>query len=106
MILAEGLHVKIVLFPDGEDPDSFAREKRPAEVIEFIHKNSKDFISFKTGLLLKETQNDPIKKAEIIKEIIHSIAEIPDVIDRSVYIRECSNLLAHERVKQNSQAKI
>lgn len=93
MILAEGLHVKVVLFPEGADPDSFAREKRPAEVKEFIQKNAKDFITFKTGLLLKETENDPIKKAELIKEIVATIAEIPDVVDRTVYINECSQIM-------------
>jgi len=90
MILEEGMNVKIVLFPNGEDPDSFARKKRPLEVRDFIKQQASDFITFKTKLLTAETANDPIKKANLIKEIVGSIAIIPDEIIRSVYIRECS----------------
>jgi DNA primase len=90
MILEEGMNVKIVLFPDGEDPDSFARKHRSAEVRDFIQHNAKDFITFKAGLLISETDNDPIKKANLIKEIVGSISLIPDAIIRSVYTRECS----------------
>ena len=93
MILEEGMNVKIVLFPDGEDPDSFARKNEPDELTEFITKQAQDFIKFKTGLLLKEAANDPIKKAELIKEIIQSISLIPDGIARTIYITECSNIL-------------
>ncbi len=93
MILEEGMNVKIVLFPDGEDPDSYARNFRPAEVKAFITENAKDFISFKTHLLLKETQNDPIKKAGLIKEIALSISRIPEPITRSVYVQKSSDLL-------------
>ncbi|MGD0710895.1 MAG: DNA primase [Bacteroidales bacterium] len=91
MILEEGMNVKIVLFPDGEDPDSYARKHRPAEVRDFIQHNAFDFITFKTNLLVGETANDPIKKASLIKEIVGSIALIPDAITRSVYTRECSS---------------
>lgn len=90
MILEEGMNVKIVLFPNGEDPDSFARKKRPLEVRDFILQNASDFITFKTKLLVGETANDPIKTANLIKEIVESISLIPDAIIRSVYIRECS----------------
>lgn len=93
MILAEGLNVKVVLFPDGEDPDSFARKHRKSELLEFISSQAKDFITFKTSLLLKEIGDDPIKKAGFIKEIVNSIVLIPDGIIRSVYVRECSTLL-------------
>jgi len=93
MILAEGMNVKIVLFPEGEDPDSFARKNRPAEVRDFIHHNAADFITFKTNLLVEETANDPVKKAGLIKEIVGSISIIPDAIIRSVYTRECSALM-------------
>lgn len=93
MILEEGMNVKIVLFPDGEDPDSFARKNRPAEVKEFITNNAFNFLTFKTNLLLEEAENDPIKKASLIKEIVNSIALIPDQIKRSVFIKECSNQL-------------
>jgi DNA primase len=93
MILEEGMNVKIVLFPDGEDPDSYARKHRPAEVRDFIHQNSVDFITFKTNLLVSETANDPVKKANLIKEIVGSVSIIPDAITRSVYTRECSSLM-------------
>jgi len=90
MILEEGMNVKIVLFPDGEDPDSYARKHRPAEVRDFIQDNAVDFIAFKTNLLVGETANDPIKKANLIKEIVGTISLIPDAIIRSVFTRECS----------------
>lgn len=93
MVLEEGMNVRIVLFPEGDDPDSFVRRHRSIEVEEYINKNSKDFISFKTNLLLEESANDPIKKAGLIKEIVQTIAIIPDSIYRSVYVKECSRLL-------------
>jgi DNA primase len=93
MILEEGMNVKIVLFPDGEDPDSFARKHRPAEVRDFIHDKAVDFITFKTNLLVGETANDPIKKANLIKEIVGSVSLIPDAIIRSVFTRECSAIM-------------
>lgn len=93
MILEEGMNVKIVLFPDGEDPDSFAKKHRNKEIEDFVKNQAKDFISFKTGLLLKEAHNDPVKKANLIKEIMQSIAMIPDGILRSVYVRECAAIL-------------
>ncbi len=93
MILEEGMNVKIVLYPDGEDPDSYARNYRPAEVREFIEKNAQDFISFKTNLLLAETQNDPIKKATLIKEIALSVSRIPEPIARSLYVQKSSEML-------------
>ncbi|MCK4408075.1 MAG: DNA primase, partial [Bacteroidales bacterium] len=80
MILEEGMNVRIVLFPEGEDPDSYARNNHASEVQEFISKKAEDFISFKTNLLIKETKNDPIKKAALIKEIVKTIALIPDGI--------------------------
>ncbi len=93
MILEEGMNVRIVLFPDGEDPDSYARNYRPAEVKEFIGKNAHDFITFKTNLLLEETQNDPIKKAALIKEIALSISQIPEPIARTLYVQKSSDML-------------
>jgi DNA primase len=93
MILEEGLSVKVLLFPDGEDPDSFARKHRADEVKDFIKNNSKDFIYFKTTLLYEEVKEDPFKKAELVKDIIQSISLISDGITRSVYVRECSKLL-------------
>jgi len=93
MILAEGMNVKVVLFPDGEDPDSYARSHRSSEVQEYIDKEAQDFISFKTSLLSDDVKNDPIKKAGLIKEIVHSIGVIPDPITRQVYVRECSSMM-------------
>jgi DNA primase len=93
LILEEGMNVRLVLFPDGEDPDSYARKYRPAEVRSFIEDNALDFISFKTRLLLGETQNDPIKKAGLIREIAHTIALIPEPIARTLYVQQCSQLM-------------
>ncbi len=94
MIVEQGMSVRIVLFPDGEDPDSFARKHHPAEVEDFITKNADNFILFKTRLLLSETKGDPIKKAALIKEIVNTIALIPDGISRSLYVKECSALMS------------
>ncbi len=96
MILEEGMNVRIVLFPEGEDPDSYARNYRPAEVKEFVEQHAADFISFKTNLLLQETQNDPIKKAALIKEIATSISQVPEPIARSLYVQKSSDLLQIE----------
>lgn len=93
MILAEGMNVRVVMFPEGEDPDSFAKAHRSSEVKEYINEQAQDFISFKTNLLSEEAQNDPIKRASLIKEIVQSISVIPDAITRQVYVRECSTLL-------------
>jgi len=93
MILEEGMNVRLVLFPDGEDPDSYARKYRPVEVKEFIEGNALDFISFKTNLLLGETKNDPIRKAGLIKEIAQTISLIPEPIARTLYTQQCSELM-------------
>lgn len=93
MILQEGLNVRVVLFPDGEDPDSYAKKHNNTELTAYIKEHAQDFIRFKTDVLIKEVGNDPIKRAELIKEIVASIAVIPDQIKRSVYTKECSNLL-------------
>ncbi len=93
LILEEGLNVKVLLFPEGEDPDSFSKKVTSEELKKYISANSKDFISFKTSLLIGDTQNDPIKKAELIKEIVETIALIPEAIYRSVYVKECSRIL-------------
>ena len=93
LILYQGMNVRIVLFPEGEDPDSFARSHTSSEVEEFIKKEAADFISFKTRLLLDETLGDPTAKVSLIKEIVRTIAHIPDAINRTVYIQECSTLM-------------
>jgi len=93
MVLEEGVNVKVVPLPEGEDPDSFARSMSSSQLLEYIAEKETDFIRFKTQLLLNETQNDPVAKARLITDIVKSIAVIPDNITRSVYIKECSNML-------------
>jgi DNA primase len=93
LILEEGLNVKVVLFPDGHDPDSYVRLVGTAGFKKHIEDNKKDFILYKTNLLLKEAGNDPIKKSEVIRDIVESIAKIPDSIKASVFIKECSHIL-------------
>lgn len=93
LILQEDMNVKVVLFPDGEDPDSYSRKLSSSEYIAYLNKNEQDFITFKTQLLVKDTNNDPIKKANLISNIVGSISVISDNIKRSVYIKECSALL-------------
>ncbi len=93
LVLKGGLNVRVVLFPDGEDPDSFSRKKGSSEFKQFLVDNQKDFISFKIDLYSADASKDPIKKADAIREIVTSIAVIPDPIKRSVYIRETSDLL-------------
>jgi len=93
MILEEGLNVKVVLFPDGHDPDSYVRSLGTSAFKTYIDKNRKDFILYKTDILLKEAGTDPIKRAEVIREVVESIAKIPDSIKASVFIKDCSHLL-------------
>lgn len=90
LILEEGLNVKVVLFPDGDDPDSYAKKVSKEELLNYINHNAQDFIAFKSGVLLDESKGDPIVKAKLIRDIVQSIALIPDQIIRSVYIKECS----------------
>jgi len=107
MILEEGLNVKIVLFPDGDDPDSYVQKFGSATFRTHIEGNKKDFILFKTNILLKDAGNDPIKRAGIIREVVESIAKIPDGIKASVFVRECSSLLQiEERVLISELNKI
>lgn len=93
LILEEGMNVRVLLFPDGDDPDSYSKKVTSEEFIEFIKTNSKDFISFKTSLLYKDVEKDPIKRAELIKDIVESISVIPDAINRTVYVKECSKIM-------------
>jgi len=96
MILEEGLNVKVVLFPDGHDPDSYVQKFGSSEFKTYIEKSQKDFILYKTNILLKDAGNDPIKKAGVIHDVVESIAKIPDSIKASVFVRECSFLLQIE----------
>ena len=99
MFLEEGMNVKVVLLPDGEDPDSYARQHNATEFIEFITRNEVDFIRFKTQLLLGAAGNDPFKRAELIKEVVLSNSKIIDPIMRASYITACSQMLgADERI--------
>jgi DNA primase len=99
LLLEEGLNIKVVLLPEGEDPDSFARKHNATSLITYLQENETDFIRFKTKLLLSEAGNDPIKRAALITDIVNSVSLIPDQIIRSVYIKDCSVLLGvDERV--------
>ena len=93
MILEQGMNVKVVAFPDGEDPDSYSRKMGAMGFQEFLKNNAEDFIHFKTKLMLQGNENDPVKKAETITQIISSLSIIPDQVKRAVYIKETSNLL-------------
>lgn len=90
LVLGEGMNVKVLLLPDGDDPDSFCRKHTLAEVQEFISGNERDFIDFKTALLLDSAENDPLKKANLINEIADDIAVIPDAVKRAVYVQACA----------------
>ncbi len=94
LVLEEGMNVKVVLLPDGEDPDSFAHKHNASGFYDFIKENETDFISFKTKLLLGDVQGDPVKKANLISDIVRTISVIPDSITRALYIKECSGMMA------------
>ena len=107
MLLEEGLNVKVLLFPDGNDPDSYVQKYGSTAFKEYIAKHQEDFIFYKTNILLKDTGGDPIKRAEVIREVVESIALIPDEIKVSVFIQQCSHLLdIEERVLLTELNKI
>ena len=93
LILEQGLNVKVISFPEGEDPDSFAKSHSSAELREYLDQKSQDFIEFKVSLLMKDAQNDPVKKANLIRDIVTSISKIPDGIQREVYVQECARIM-------------
>ncbi|WP_337968635.1 DNA primase [uncultured Flavobacterium sp.] len=93
LILEEGMNVRVCAFPDGEDPDSFARKTSHDDLVAYLEENSKDFIQFKASLLMKEAKNDPIKKADLIRDMVVSISKIPDRIQREVYTQECARIM-------------
>ncbi|MEY4084418.1 MAG: hypothetical protein RL074_205 [Bacteroidota bacterium] len=93
LILEEGMNVKVCAFPDGEDPDSFAKKTSYDDLVAYLENNAKDFIQFKASLLMKDAQNDPIKKADLIRDMVQSISKIPDRIQREIYIQECSRIM-------------
>ncbi|HEX8059304.1 MAG TPA: DNA primase [Cyclobacteriaceae bacterium] len=92
MLLETGLNVRVVLFPDGEDPDSYSRKVGSTEFQKFLQENTKDFVTFKAGLLLGEAGNDPLKKAETIQDILKSVSLIPDYLKRTTYLQEVSKI--------------
>ena len=93
LILEEGMNVKVCAFPDGEDPDSFAKKTPYEDLVLYLDENAKDFIQFKASLLMKDTKNDPIKKADLIRDMVASISKIPDRIQREIYIQECARIM-------------
>lgn len=93
LILEQGMNVKVCSFPNGEDPDSFAKQNTFEELALYLEENAKDFIQFKASILVEEANNDPIKKAETIRDIVNSISKIPDAIKREIYIQECSRIM-------------
>ena len=93
LILEQGMNVRVCTFPEGEDPDSFAKQNTLNELTEYLTENVQDFIQFKASVLVKESKNDPIKKAETIRDIVGSISKIPDSIKREIYVRECSQIM-------------
>ena len=93
LFLEQGLNVRTVLFPDGEDPDSFARKHTRDEFKAFLENNSQNFILYKTNLLLQQAEGDPVRRAELIKDIVHTISLVPDMLERSTYIQQCSSVL-------------
>ncbi|MEZ4839461.1 DNA primase [Flavobacterium sp.] len=93
LILEEGMNVKVCSFPDGDDPDSFAKKTPHDELVKYLDENAKDFIQFKASLLMQDAKNDPIKKAELIRDMVTSISKIPDRIKREIYIQECSRIM-------------
>ena len=107
LILEQGLNVKIVLFPEGDDPDSYARNHTSSETESFLKESAVDFIKFKTGLLKEETEGDPAGRTQLIKDIVLTISKIPDGISRSVYVKECSVLLdVREQTLMNELNKL
>jgi len=115
LLLEEGLNIKVLLLPDGDDPDSFARKHNASDFIEYVQQYSSDFIRFKTNLLLKDAGNDPVKRAGLVLDIVRSISIIPNTAIRGEYVKECSTLLNVEeqmlyyeinKLKNNEQEKI
>ncbi|WP_158729576.1 MULTISPECIES: DNA primase [unclassified Flavobacterium] len=107
LILEEGMNVKVCTFPDGEDPDSFAKKTSYDDLVYYLENNSKDFIQFKASLLMNEAKNDPVKKADLIRDMVGSISKIPDRIQREIYIQECSRIMdISEQVLQSTLAQL
>ena len=93
LILEQGMNVRVCSFPEGEDPDSFAKSHTREEIIKYLKESARDFIQFKTDLLLKESGNDPVKKANTVRDIVKSISKIPDAIQQEIYLKQCASLM-------------
>lgn len=107
LILEEGMNVRVCTFPEGEDPDSFAKKTSYEDLVLYLEENARDFIQFKASLLMNEAQNDPIKKADLIRDMVTSISKIPDRIKREIYIQECSRIMdISEQVLLNTLAQL
>ncbi|WP_300027279.1 DNA primase [uncultured Maribacter sp.] len=107
LILEQGMNVRVCTFPEGEDPDSFAKNNELDDVMAYLNGNSKDFIQFKASLLVKEADNDPIKRADTVRDIVNSISKIPDRIQKEIYIQECAQIMnISEAVLFNTLAQI
>ena len=107
LILEEGMNVKICTFPDGEDPDSFAKKTSHEDLVSYLENNAKYFIQYKASLVMNEAKNDPIKKADLIRDMVVSISKIPDRIQREIYIQECSRIMdISEQVLQSTLAQL
>ncbi|MEZ4968816.1 MAG: DNA primase [Flavobacteriaceae bacterium] len=107
LILEQGMNVKVCSFPEGEDPDSFSKKNDYGEVVLYLEENSKDFIQFKASLLVQEAANDPVKRADTVRDIVHSISKIPDRIQKEIYVQECAQIMnISEEVLFNTLAQI
>jgi len=107
LILEQGMNVKICTFPEGEDPDSFSKNNDLEDVVLYLQENAKDFIQFKASLLVKEASDDPIKRADTVRDIVNSISKIPDRIKKEIYIQECAQIMnISEAVLFNTLAQI
>lgn len=93
LILEQGMNVKVCTFPDGEDPDSFAKQNTFEELVMYLQENVKDFIAYKAALLMEEAKNDPVKKAALIRDMVTSISKIPDRIQKEIYVQECARIM-------------
>ena len=93
LILEQGMNVKVCAFPEGEDPDSFAKQNTYEELTTYLRENSKDFIAYKASLLMEEAQHDPVKKADLIRDMVNSISKIPDTIQKEIYVQECARIM-------------
>lgn len=107
LLLEEGMNVKVLMFPDNDDPDSFSKKVTAEQFQDYINNNRQDFLAYKTRALFNETKNDPIRKATVIKDIVQSISLIPDAIIRSVYIKECASIMElQENILQQEVNKL